>query len=127
MQAVCGLPIVYLIRVFSRHLGFAKRGELGRVKVGEAVAVILHSPQASNVFLIKDGRCHSDLGIPVPKSILIWASPSNMAAVFSVSPVPKSLVIWVPPRLMRVAFRGEMEIGQFRYIKILIWLRGLGE
>ena len=38
MQAVCGLAIVqivYLLRVFSRHLGFAKRGELGRVKEGE--------------------------------------------------------------------------------------------
>ena len=34
MQAVCGLAIVYLLRVFSRHLGFAKRGELGRVKEG---------------------------------------------------------------------------------------------
>ena len=35
MQAVCGLAIVYLLRVLSRHLGFAKRGELGRVKEGE--------------------------------------------------------------------------------------------
>ena len=35
MQAVCGVAIVYLLRVFSRHLGFAKRGELGRVKEGE--------------------------------------------------------------------------------------------
>ena len=35
MQAVCGLEIVYLLRVLSRHLGFAKRGELGRVKEGE--------------------------------------------------------------------------------------------
>ena len=35
LQAVCGLAIVYLFRVLSRHLGFAKRGELGRVKEGE--------------------------------------------------------------------------------------------
>ena len=26
------------------------------------------------------------LGTPVPKSLVIWVSPSNMAAVFSVSP-----------------------------------------
>ena len=35
MQAVCGLAIVYLLRVFSCHLGFAKRRELGRMKEGE--------------------------------------------------------------------------------------------
>ena len=63
MQPVCGLAIIYLLRVFSRHLGFAKRGELGRVKEGEEgggvgvgvgvgegapFVVLLHSPQASN-------------------------------------------------------------------------------
>ena len=31
-------------------------------------------------------RCHSDLGIPIPKSLVKWVSPSNMAAVFLVSP-----------------------------------------
>ena len=30
-----GRSMVYLVRVLSRHLGFAKRGELGRVKEGE--------------------------------------------------------------------------------------------
>ena len=35
MQAVCGLAIVYLLRVLSRHLGFAKHEELRRVKEGK--------------------------------------------------------------------------------------------
>ena len=70
MQAVCGIAIVYLLRVFSHHLGFAKRGELGRVKergqgrgrgwgwgapfylTPSPFVVFLLSPKASNVFLI---------------------------------------------------------------------------
>ena len=35
MQAVCELAIVNFLQVFSHHLGFAKRGELGRVNEGK--------------------------------------------------------------------------------------------
>ena len=82
MLVVCGLVMVYLRSSVSHHLGFAKRGELGRAKEGAeeggevgggetyflplsppspfcltptAFAVVLHSPQACNVFLIQDG------------------------------------------------------------------------
>ena len=33
-------------------------------------------------------RCHSDMGIPIPKTLLIWASPSHI-----------TLAIWVRVRV----------------------------
>ena len=76
MQAVCGLAIVYLLRMFSRHLGFTKRGELGRAKEGEEGGGvgegIIHppppspfclTPSPSNVFLIQDGDLQTLDGI----------------------------------------------------------------
>ena len=43
-------------------------------------------PTSSRVFLLRQGerRCHSDMGIPIPKTLVILASPSHV-----------TLAIWV--------------------------------
>ena len=37
-------------------------------------------------FPLKNGRCHSVLGIPIPISLAFWVSPSHITAAFWASP-----------------------------------------
>ena len=63
------------------------------------------SPPHFPPVLFSRSRCYSDIGIPIPKTIVIWASPSHI-----------NLAIWV-----RVRVTGDAHITRVSGVGMPIW------
>ena len=56
-------------------------------------------PSALNLW--NPGRCHSDVGIPIPKTLVIWASPVTLTIIAKIrwggdAHITRLLAMWMP-------------------------------
>ena len=71
---------------------------------------VAHQPRPQAFLLRKgEGRCHSDMGIPIPKTLVILASPSRITLAIWVRVITRVLGMGMPISLRQRKGKGPGE------------------